>query len=48
MAIEYSRNFVPYGAAIKRLSHGKRKRKLAAYAPFIKMWMIPGLGMRDA
>jgi hypothetical protein len=48
MAIEYSRNFVGYGAAIKRQSDGKRKRKLAAYTPFIKMWMIPGLGMRDA
>jgi hypothetical protein len=48
MAIEYSRNFVGCGAAIKRLSRGKRKQKLAAYTLFIKMWMIPGLEKRNA
>jgi ABC-type Mn2+/Zn2+ transport system ATPase subunit len=35
-------------ARIKRLSGGKRKRKLVAYAPINKMWMIIGLGVREA
>jgi len=35
-------------ARIKRLSGGKRKRKLVPYAPLNKMWMILGLGVREA
>jgi hypothetical protein len=48
MALEYSWIFVGCGAAIKRLSQAKRKQKLTAYALFIKMWMNPCLGTRDA
>jgi hypothetical protein len=52
MALDGSPNFVVLRilgwGAIKRLSRTKRKHKLIAYAPFIKMWMNPGLGARAA
>jgi hypothetical protein len=52
MALDRSPNFVVLRilvrGAIKRLSRAKRKHKLVAYAPFIKMWMNPDRAARDA